>query len=132
MSIDTKIKLDICIPTFQRSSECLRQTFFLLNEIKCIKDYHDCEINVYIRDNSSSKEDYTAIVDGIEKCRGEFFGVTINRNDENLGLIGNIRKMLLVDSSADYVWFVGDDDILFNGILDKVICSLSDKKIFYL
>lgn len=128
MSIDTKIKLDICIPTFQRSSECLRQAFFLLNEIKCIKDYHDCEINIYIRDNNSSKEDYTAIVDGIEKCRGAFSGITINRNDVNLGLIGNIRKMLLVDSSADYVWFVGDDDILFSGILDKVICSLADEK----
>lgn len=128
MSIDTKIKLDICIPTFQRPNECLRQTFFLLNEIKLMESFRNCEIRLYIRDNNSCEEDYASIIDGVDKCRGAFSGITINRNDKNLGLIGNIRTMLLIDSSADYVWFVGDDDILFRGILDKIICSLEDKK----
>ncbi len=128
VSIGTKIKLDICIPTFQRSNECLRQASFLLNEIKSLKDYRDCEIKIYIRDNNSSEEDYAAIIDGIEKLRYESFNIVVNRNNENFGLIGNIRKMLLDDSSGDYVWFVGDDDILFNGILDKVVCNLADKK----
>lgn len=128
VSIGTKIKLDICIPTFQRSNECLRQASFLLNEIKSLKDYRDCEIKIYIRDNNSSEEDYAAIIDGIEKLRYEGFNIVVNRNNENFGLIGNIKKMLLDDSSGDYVWFVGDDDILFNGILDKVVCNLADKK----
>lgn len=128
MNIDTKIKLDICIPTFQRSNECLRQAGFLLSEIKSLKGYHDCEINIYIRDNNSCEENYAAIIDGIEKLKDEVSNVVVNRNNENLGLIGNIKKMLLDDSSGDYVWFVGDDDILFNGILDKVICNLVDKK----
>ncbi|WP_421282780.1 glycosyltransferase [Aeromonas veronii] len=132
MNIGIKPKLDICIPTFQRPHECVRQVVFLYEEIKCLLSNDDCafEINLYIRDNHSDNKNYLYIVHEVEKIKQGFdsFLISINRNNANLGLVGNIQKMLQEDSLGDYVWFVGDDDILHQGVLNNIINGLSGEK----
>ena len=125
MNLESKKNLDICIPTYNRAIECIRQIDSLIGELHSSKLYKEISINIIIRDNHSDKEQYEKIINEIPHFRQQFLelGVsfTINRNNNNIGLVGNLIEILNVDSSGDYVWFVGDDDILHPGFLDKII-----------
>jgi len=107
----SKMILTICIPTFNRSDDVIAQLNFLFEEIQRFKN--DISISVY--DNCSTEKDQKKLLDYHRE--NSFFDLKFQ--EENLGLIGNIYD-LLKDVKADYVWFVGDDDVLLKGVLKSV------------
>lgn len=107
-------KMAICIPTYNRYESVARQLDFILNDIGC----NNVEIDVYVRDNCSSMEQY----ESLRNYQKNNNGFTLHRNEQNLGLVGNLIAMFRhVANSYEYVWFVGDDDILLSGIVNDVL-----------
>ncbi len=115
-----EIVLSICIPTFNRETELMRQVSFLNDELKEV----NVKIEFLISDNNPSSSLQYQNLD-------IFKNFHININKSNLGLIGNL-KILTNLAKGRYIWFVGDDDILVPGILKKVlqVISLNPNSIF--
>lgn len=115
-------EVSICIPTYNRRDKVIRQVEFFIDEISAI----DCFVELIVRDNGSN--DRTT-----ESLRKRFNNenVKIGTNEKNIGLIDNI-KTLASEAKGDYIWFVGDDDELYKGILQKVIdaCQSNQGLIF--
>lgn len=113
-------KLTICIPTYNRSEKVIKQCDFLKNELRNIS----INVEVLIRDNNSDdchKEKLTKYF--------ETSSFIFNQNNENVGIVGNMYKLLL-DSRGEYIWFIGDDDQLHSGILAKVYQRLNKSLTF--
>lgn len=118
------MKLSICIPTYNRQSRVLKQTKFILDELKYL-NYPD-NVELLIRDNASQ--------DGTLNSLGSinqnnYFRVL--ENQENIGLIGNLSA-LIDDSVGEYIWFIGDDDHLYKGILRHVLNNLTGEGLLFL
>lgn len=107
--------LSICIPTFNRSSFVISQLDFLKKEIM----QNEFSLEVLVSDNNS--EIYHKDILNSYSRENDFFKL-YNQN-ENLGLIGNIN-FLLSESNSEFVWFVGDDDILLEGVLERIFSIL--------
>lgn len=105
-------KLSICIPTYNRPEKLIKQAIFLVNEVANLLDPNQVEI--IIRDNHSDILGYDSMA---QRLQGS--GIKFHRNDVNIGLVGNLNA-LLQEATGEYVWFVGDDDILHEGIVKKV------------
>ena len=117
--------LSICIPTYNRSQKVISLLRFLREELNSILYPEDIE--VIVSDNCSS--DNTSKVLSEFNNQNRFF--TYHRNEENLGLIGNILK--LVDlSSGRYVWFMGDDDIYHEGVVKRVLSLIRKEYYSYI
>lgn len=91
-------KVSICIPTFNRY-KYLEQTI----ESALNQDY--LNIEVVISDNASTDETGKIISKFITNPR-----FTYNRNSENIGMVGNWRKMFYEISSGDWFVILSDDD----------------------
>lgn len=113
-------KLTICIPTYNRLSFLKKQINFLNSEIKQNKSLLN-HINFIICDNAS--EDDTGIF--LEELTNENDFFECHLNTENLGLIGNVNKLLSL-SKTDFVWFLSDDDEIEKGGLTQVIDIISN------
>lgn len=110
--------LTICIPTYNRSKYLISLLDFLKSEIFPYRDL----IEVRVSDNCSDESHKSETKEYYN--RNPFFEITYN--EENLGLIGNIYYLLKLTNSS-YIWFVGDDDVLLEGVVHNVIDILSDK-----
>jgi len=106
--------LSICIPTFNRHHNLLRQLEFLKSEVDGISD-----IEVIVSDNCST--DDTA---GVTARFSDVFA--INRNTENIGAVRNIVTLSQL-AKGKFIWFIGDDDLLDAGIVRKVIAVLRER-----
>jgi glycosyltransferase involved in cell wall biosynthesis len=108
--------LSIVIPTYNRPKQLLRLLKIISAEIEGLHQ-HKSVVNVLIRDNSDGVETKTAI------ATSAFAGkswLDYKKNEKNVGFDSNILNSFF-DASNDYVWFIGDDDIIFKGSLQKVI-----------
>ena len=114
--------ITICIPTFNRSEFVISQLNFLLNEITSYKNI----IEIRVADNCSSDFHKEKLIEFHSK--NDHFELILN--SENLGLIGNIN-LLASKTTTEYVWFLGDDDILKPGILTQIVNILSLYKVNY-
>lgn len=115
--------LTICIPTYNRFDFIKDQLDFLFTEITDLKDY----IDVLVADNNSEyyhRESLTQY-----HTNNNFFQLILN--DKNYGLIGNIYK-LLEEVESQYVWFLGDDDIIFKNSLEKIAAILKSEELDYI
>lgn len=119
-----KIKLSICLPTYNRSEKAIKQLMFLENELKKLGNKSDIEI--IVSDNNSKFIDANNLKKFLEKKE-----IKLNYNSRNLGLVGNLKKLLDL-SKGDYIWFVGDDDILEDGILESIYIKLEDNNFIFI
>ena len=103
--------MTICIPTYNRSNFLIRQLNFLKNE----KDSLHFRLKILVSDNCS--EEYHRKKINEYFIENNFFDIFFQ--EHNIGLIGN-SIFLFKKVNSDYVWFLGDDDILKTGILNKV------------
>ncbi len=117
--------LSVCIPTYNRGERVISLLQFLSSEIDG-KDFFD-DIEILISDNCSTDNTQHIISEYIKDS--DLF--VYHRNEENLGLIGNLHKLVEL-SKGKYVWFMGDDDIYHKGILKRVYNELSKEDISYL
>lgn len=110
--------LTICLPTYNRSYECARQLNFILNEVNGLEEY----VDILIGDNSNNND--------TEKVVNKFLykkNIKYIKNRNNLGLVGNLYS-LSIKSKSKYIWFIGDDDELEEGILLYVINVLKNNE----
>ena len=102
MDKNNKIKLSICIPTYNRG-DCLNNC---LNSILVAKENYDFNFEVCVSDNCSEKN-----IESIIKKYQASLKIKFNQNDSNLGLGVNILKAVSL-ASGEFVWILGNDDLL--------------------
>jgi len=108
-------KLTICIPTFNRLNFIKKQLLFFEDEFKRNRQLTS-NVEIIVADNAS-KDETASFLKTLKKEK-DFFNYVIN--PINLGLIGNVIKLLGL-ATTEYIWFVGDDDDLKPGIVEKVL-----------
>ena len=116
----SRTKLAICIPTYNRCGELVRQLQFFIDE--CINNLENIEL--YVADNKSQDETANYLVEITKKH--PFINILLN--DENLGLVGNLYNLLRNSGNSDYVWFVSDDDFLKPGVVSRILTILERHK----
>jgi abequosyltransferase len=106
--------LTIAIPTFKRA-KYLRELLSGLYEQLIARS----DVELLISDNSSPDETPFVVAEFIRR------GLRIRalRNETNIGSDANF-KQCFEQSSGKYVWVLGDDDLVVEGGIDKVIALL--------
>ena len=102
--------LSICIPTYNRPNQLPN----CLNSIYLAKKNCNIEFEVCVSDNGS---DYN-----VEKIINKYkkkLNIKLNINKQNLGYQPNLLKTIYI-SKGEYVWAIGDDDLLMPNSLKKI------------
>jgi len=112
--------ISICIPTYNRCSQLTEGLQLLINHI----EFNDLTglVNIYVHDNAST--------DGTPKVlyalQSEFPEIiNYKSNNINLGPDANFLQALSL-GNAEYLWLMGDDDLLINGGLDQLVIFIKD------
>jgi len=104
------MKLSICIPTFNRRNKLIN----CLNSIYLASLNSKLDFEVCISDNGSSYDIYDLIKQFEDKLK-----LKINKNKSNIGYMPNLLKVISI-SQGDFVWAMGDDDLLMPQALKRV------------
>ena len=107
--------LSICIPTFNRPEHlpnCLNSIY--LASIKSKLKFEVC-----VSDNCSNYN--------VKKTINRFkkLNIKLNINKKNLGYVPNLMKAISI-SKGEFVWVIGDDDLLVPNSLSKILKLLSN------
>jgi glycosyltransferase involved in cell wall biosynthesis len=81
----------------------------------------DCadKVELWVSDNAST--DSTS--DVVEKAKG-LGPIHYSRNETNLGLVSNLLKVTTELARGEFVWLLGDDDLLRPKALSRVVAAL--------
>ena len=109
--------LSVCITTYNRAG-WLRHSLARLLELAA--SYPD-EIEVVVCDNASSDET-PAVVAALHATHPS---LCAHRNPANVGMLGNLGATAL-HARGEYVWLLGDDDILVPGVVEDVLTGIID------
>ncbi len=121
------MKLSICLPTFNRSAHVINQMSFIVDEIYS-ESYFD-NVEIILSDNNSDVSEQERILDFVNNIKKRYCNISIqdNYNLENIGPTNNYKKLVSL-SKGRYVWLVGDDDILYKGILKEILENINFNK----
>ena len=112
--------LSICIPTYNRS----RLLGIILNTLgQQIKAAGTDDVVVYVSDNSSP-DSTRQVVEDFQKNSG--VRVVYSRNETNIGLSKNLLKVMEMGKGR-FVWTLGDDEIIVENSIAKLVKVLRDK-----
>lgn len=112
--------LTIAIPTWNRS-EYLKKN--LDQAILQIEQLAPGKVELLVSDNAS--DDETENCCRTYQARYSFF--TYHRQEYNKGANANFQTVLSL-ARGEYVWLMGDDDLLAENILEKIIHDLNEHK----
>lgn len=107
--------LSILLPTYNRKNQIKRQIEYFINE----KFYTYSNVEIIVSNNCS--DDGTNLVLNDYK----YDNLRIFSQNSNIGSNNNFL-FLINKSRAKFIWIVGDDDELKNGLLEKVIKVLTN------
>ena len=110
--------LSICIPTYNRPNQLPN----CLHSIYLAKKNSNLDFEVCISDNGS-EYDVTKIIQPYE----DKLKIRLNKNKVNLGYQPNLLKTISI-ATGEYVWAIGDDDLLIPGSLQKIEKLLNDNR----
>lgn len=108
--------LSICIPTFNRAGlldVCLAS---VLPQVAA----HSPTVECVLSDNASTD----ATQEVLAKYQSQFPFLRVSRNASNLGIIGNITKVASELANGEFVWLIGDDDVMTVGAVERLIKRL--------
>ena len=114
--------LSICIQTYHRSvylNNCLKS-------IKSAKKNSNLKFDVCIADNNENNLNKT-IINKYKK----FLKIKYYKNKKNIGRSKNMLKAVSL-SKSDYIWLVGDDDLVLTNAIIKIINIINKKEIDFL
>ena len=105
--------LGICIPTFNRAD--------YLNENLCsiVPQFAKHDLPIFISDNCSS-DDTCNVVKQFQKV---YSNISYHKNSYNMGLYRNILSAIKM-AKTDYLWMMGDDDVIIKASVDRIIEKL--------
>ena len=118
------ISLSICIPTYNRKEKVIKLLNYLIRE----SVFMDERIEVIVSDNCSTDNTYEEL--GLFN-KNNSLAIQIVKNKENLGLTGNILR-LAEEAKGKFVWFLGDDDIYHEGLVNRVLDLVCKKCYSYI
>ena len=110
--------LSICIPTYNRPNQLPN----CLHSIYLAKKNSNLDFEVCISDNGSNY-DVTKIIQPYK----DKLKIRLNKNKVNLGYQPNLLKTISI-ATGEYVWAIGDDDLLIPGSLQKIEKLLNDNR----
>lgn len=116
-------KISICIPTYNRSQK-LDAT--LLNLKKILKEKLKIMIEVVISDNASTDNTEEVVL----KYKKDF-EIIYQKNSENKKFDYNLENASRM-ATGEYIWFCGDDDIIREGALEKILEKLEKRNDIYI
>ncbi|MEN9325938.1 MAG: hypothetical protein RI943_349 [Bacteroidota bacterium] len=117
-------KLAICIPTFNRPRSMER----CLRSIEVALDKFTFPIEICISDNSENSDTEKIALAFQEKMK-----IKYKKNYRNLGYAGNFKSAVNM-AESEYVWLIGDDDVLTPNTFDlvsKMFRSFADLDFYY-
>ena len=106
--------LSVCISTYQRADWLA----LALRNLVRVWPQPRAEVEIVICDNSSP--DHTPEVVEPYLSRAD---VRYIRNRRNVGMLGNMR-VTAQEARGEYVWILGDDDLLVPGAIETVLSAL--------
>ena len=110
--------LSICIPTYNRPNQLPN----CLHSIYLAKKNSNLNFEVCISDNGSNY-DVTKIIQPYK----DKLKIRLNKNKVNLGYQPNLLKTISI-ATGEYVWAIGDDDLLILSSLQKIEKLLNDNR----
>lgn len=110
--------LSICVPTFNRHESLKLLIDTIYNQIK-----FNSKVELVVSDNNSNDN-----TQNILKKYSEIENIRIYKNNSNIGAVGNILKLTQVLAKGDYVWVIGDDDLLIPGAIDKLVKLIENNR----
>ena len=113
------IVLSIGIPSFNRSGKLKSQLDFLYGELNELTDEERSYISLFVSDNCSTDNTKDVVANSsifLTNC----VNCTYLCNTTNLGLSGNLQRLYSV-LDGEYIWVIGDDDCLKQGIVRQVL-----------
>jgi glycosyltransferase involved in cell wall biosynthesis len=113
-NLEKRPLLSVCISTYNRAKWLSLSLPVLIRETAELREH----IEVLVCDNAST--DTTSDVVAPYLAQGF---VRYHRNQKNLGMLGNLRSTAQ-EACGQYVWILGDDDILKPGSVGRVIKAL--------
>lgn len=118
--------LTICMPTYNRKEKALLQ---IQNIIRQCANLSETEIEYLISDNCSPDNTTSYLLEQLPFIPQY---VKIDRQEQNLGLVGNLYY-LFHEAKGEYVWFVSDDDKVCEESVPSVLQLIKErKKDFYM
>ena len=125
MGLAVRPRLSVCISTYNRAA-------WLSTALRNIIRLYPAPIEgveFVICDNASTDATPEAARDFLMRPDAVF-----RRNPVNVGMLGNLRETAKA-ANGDYVWIVGDDDLLLPGAVERVLDALDnypDSALIYL
>ncbi len=112
--------ISFCIPTYNRAS-------YLSETLESIISQSDDLVEIVISDNAST--DNTEEV--VKTAKLKYPNITYHRWAENMGADLNYLKTIEL-ASGDYCWFLGSDDIIKHGAVDRIKKEIKENNDIYL
>ena len=122
MLSDDKEFLSICIPTRNRA-RYLNDLLGMISEQFRESETVANSVRVYVSDNASDDDTESVVASYKERLPG----LGYHRNPSNIGGDGNILQVREF-GRGDYIWVMGDDEVLKEGALSRVLGSLKESK----
>lgn len=107
--------LSVCIPTYNRA-QWLRTSLRLLTPL--IAQAGDL-VEVVISDNASDDETAEVVREA-----ASLMPIRYHRNDENIGFMRNIQSLPTDLAQGEFVWLLGDDDLVCEGAIAQILSTL--------
>lgn len=108
--------LSICIPTYNRANLLNR----LLKNLEAeLLDIHDV-VEICISDNCSTDETQQVCLDWQKKLP-----LIYSKTSENIGYDRNVLRVTKM-AHGKYIWFMGDDDLVLQGSVKKLVAYLAN------
>lgn len=107
--------LSICVPTFNRADRLRVMLEAALPQVA----EHAGKVELWVSDNASS--DDTPRVAEDARPLGP---LNYSRNETNIGLVSNVIKATTELARGEFVWVLGDDDLLRPGAVARVLARL--------
>jgi glycosyltransferase involved in cell wall biosynthesis len=103
--------LSICIPTYNRAS-MLEVT---LENILGQTGGHS-EVEVVVSDNAST--------DHTQEVLARHPGLVVDRLERTAGIVSNIGHAVCHLAQGEYIWLLGDDDLVLAGAVERILAFL--------
>lgn len=108
--------LSICVPTYGRAELLETCLSTILPQIATLDPMDRSMVECIVCDNASTDRTPQVIADFAGR-----FPLRAFRNDKNFGILGNITKVATVHATGQFVWLIGDDDLLAEDAIATVL-----------
>lgn len=115
------MQIDILIPTYQRADALLGNLKHILGRIQ--EEGVEQHYRIIVSDNASSDGTQGGVRALMDRVNGPRQLIAYHRNEENIGLEGNVVQVACL-ANSDFVLWCGDDDFFAEGYLRFLVETL--------